>query len=290
MFYIGFYKGQPSSYIIKFSGGKKKKAGRGISFFYSKRKTSIIDIPAKTIDAYFTFSEITKSFQTVAIQGQLTFCITDFNKVSELLDFSIDIKTKFYRVNDNDRLTDRIVNAVKMSTKDKVKDLTLEETLTVSQSIAKKVLEEVRSGEELSKMGVELLSVHFTSVSPTPEIAKALEADYRENLQKKADEAIYSRRAAAVEQERKIKENEMNSQIELGKKRQILVDIDGNNNVKSAEYNARANELFYGVFKSMDSKTILAMAFKAMGENAAKIGNINITPELLANILQLKDK
>ena len=45
----------------------------------------------------------------------------------------------------------------------------------------------------------------FTAVTPIPEIAKALEAEYREILQKKADEAIYSRAACAVEQERIIK-------------------------------------------------------------------------------------
>ena len=46
-------------------------------------------------------------------------------------------------------------------------------------------------------------------------MGKALEAEYREGLQQRADQAIYARRAAAVEQERRIKENELNTQVLL---------------------------------------------------------------------------
>ena len=78
-------------------------------------------------------------------------------------------------------------------------------------------------------MGTELLSVYFVAVKPTPEVAKALEADYRETLLRKADMAIYARRAAAVEEERKIKENELNTEITLEEQRQKLVDLQGQN-------------------------------------------------------------
>jgi len=40
-------------------------------------------------------------------------------------------------------------------------------------------------------------------------MAKALEAEAREALNRGADEAVYVRRNAAIEQERKIKENEL---------------------------------------------------------------------------------
>src|SRR5439155_18161206 len=57
---------------------------------------------------------------------------------------------------------------------------------------------------------------------PKPETARALEAQAREELLRNADEAIYSRRNSAVEQERAIKENELNTEIAVeNKKRQI---------------------------------------------------------------------
>ena len=76
-------------------------------------------------------------------------------------------------------------------------------------SISAEVQEEVRSRDLLAPLGVELLSLNFTSVSPNPEVGKALEAEYRESLLRRADEAIYARRAAAVEEEGKIKSNEL---------------------------------------------------------------------------------
>ena len=76
-------------------------------------------------------------------------------------------------------------------------------------------------------LGAELLNVYFISAKPTPEVAKALEADYRETLLRKADMAIYARRAAAVEEERKIKENELNTEIALEEQRRRLIDLQG---------------------------------------------------------------
>src|SRR5262249_58780077 len=80
-------------------------------------------------------------------------------------------------------------------------------------------------------LGAELLNVYFTSAKPTPEVAKALEADYREPLLRKSDIAVSARRAAAVEEERKIKENELNTDIALEEQRQKLIDLQAHNSL-----------------------------------------------------------
>jgi hypothetical protein len=102
------------------------------------------------------------------------------------------------------------------------------------------VLGRIRDAQLLSAMGVELMSIFFVSAKPTPEVAKALEAEYRETLLRKADEAIYARRAAAVEEERKIKENELNTDITLEQNRQQLIELEGNNQQREAEFRGRA--------------------------------------------------
>src|SRR6202040_3204117 len=76
--------------------------------------------------------------------------------------------------------------------------------------------------EGVAQLGVEILNLSLLSIRPTPEMAKALEAGAREALQRKSDEAIYARRNAAVEQERRIKESELNTELAVEeKKRQI---------------------------------------------------------------------
>ena len=60
------------------------------------------------------------------------------------------------------------------------------------------------------------------AVKPTPDIARALEAEARESNLKAADDAVYLRRMSAVEKERAIRQNELDTDIAVEqKKRQI---------------------------------------------------------------------
>ena len=108
--------------------------------------------------------------------------------------------------------------------------------------IAATVQTRIKDSALLDSLGAELLSVYFVAAKPTPEVAKALEADYRETLLRKADMAIYARRAAAVEEERKIKENELNTEIALEEQRQKLIELQGRNALQEAQSRGKALE------------------------------------------------
>lgn len=290
MLNIGFFKGQPTDYIIKFVNGKIKREGQGLSFFYWKPNTSIAAIPVVTIDTNFIFNEITQTFQEVTIQGQLTYRVSDVKKIALLLDFSISPANAKYSSDPLEKLAKRIINAVQMATREEIQKFSLEDSLRKSENIAKVVLAKIKEDVMLNSIGIECLNIYLTSIKPTPELARALEAEYRESIQKKADEAIYSRRAAAVEQERKIKENELDSDIALEKERKELVELEGNNAIKEAEYQSKALNLGLVPYKEMDPKLLLALGFKALGEKADKISNLTITPDLLSSVLELNSK
>ncbi|MGH2524328.1 MAG: SPFH domain-containing protein, partial [Anaerolineales bacterium] len=179
----------------------------------------------------------------------------------------------------------RIINVIQAHLRAELAKLALEEALRGAAEIGAHVLAKVKTDLTLAAMGVECLDLFFSAVKPTPEMAKALEAEYREGLQQRADQAIYARRAAAVEQERRIKENELNTQVMLEQRRQELVDLEGQNNNKQAEYNARSNDIWLQPWRETDARVLLALAFKAMGDNAARIGNLTITPEVMASIM-----
>ena len=136
--------------------------------------------------------------------------------MDSLLDFSIDPKTGLYVSEDPEKLELRMKNVMQMATRNIIREKQLEEALAINTTLAGIILDSVNRTSLLNdEMGIEILSITFNSIKPTSEIAKALEADYRENLQKKADKSIYDRRAAAVEQERKIKENQLATDITL---------------------------------------------------------------------------
>src|SRR4029450_433783 len=74
----------------------------------------------------------------------------------------------------------------------------------------------------LQALGVEVLGFSVLAIKPVPETAKALEAEARERLLREADDAIYSRRNNAVEQERKIRENELNTEVAVQTKQREI--------------------------------------------------------------------
>jgi len=194
---IAFFKSDPTEYILAYKHGRIVREGSGLTFFYWKPTTSIALVPTSTIDAPFIFNEITGDFQAVTIQGQLTYRISDPKTMAALLNFTIAPKTKRYLSEDPESLPQRIINVVQSQTRNQVSQLPLEKAVREADPIGKRVMTAIKESNVLTEMGVECVSIFITSLKPIPEIAKALEANYREALQKRADEAIYARRAAA---------------------------------------------------------------------------------------------
>src|SRR5262249_19250438 len=94
--------------------------------------------------------------------------------------------------------------------------------LLEADGIAKTVTKALAADQSVSALGVEVLSFSVLAIKPVPETAKALEAEARERLLRERDDAIYNRRNNAVEQERKMRENERNTEGAVqAKQRQI---------------------------------------------------------------------
>jgi hypothetical protein len=297
MLNVGYFKAQPTEYIIKYVSGRIAREGQGLAFFYLKHNTQIVAVPTSSVDANLVFNEVTSNFQAVTIQGQLTYRIESAKRAAELLNFNMDPVRHEHISDDPDRMAQRITNVIQMETRTEIQRRSLEEVLSQFEIIAANVQGRIKDRSLLEPLGAELLSVTFIAAKPTPEVAKALEADYRETLLRKADMAIYARRAAAVEEERKIKENELNTEITLEEKRQRLIDLQGENALREAEssgkafeerarYSARAKQLELDVYRALDPRKVLALAINELGQNAGRIGNLMITPEILASLLK----
>ena len=237
---IRYFKGEPSTHVIRYRNGRIVASGEGANFWYLPLNTSVAAVPIVSQEAQFLFTETTANFQEVSIQGTVTYRITDPLLVSSRLNFTIDPASSRFMSEDPDKLVQRIVNLVQGQTRSKVNGLSLEEAITSVHSLAVDVFTEVLEHESIAKLGVALESLHFTALKATPEMQKALEADYREGLQQRADQAIYARRAAAVSEERHIRQSELNTEVELESRRKDLVDTQARNNLTLAEAEAKA--------------------------------------------------
>jgi hypothetical protein len=84
--------------------------------------------------------------------------------------------------------------------------------------------------------------VQINNLAPTAELEKALQTPTREALQQKADEAVFERRAIAVEKERAIKENELQSEIELARRQEELISQQGQNRLLEIRHSTEADK------------------------------------------------
>jgi regulator of protease activity HflC (stomatin/prohibitin superfamily) len=283
--FLKYFKGEPNVHVIQFSNGRIVRHGDGINFWFSPINTSIAAVPTVSRETPFVFSEHTNDHQTVALQGALTYRIVDPLIVASRLNFTIDPDSGRYRSEDPDKLSQRVVNAVQSHTRSLISRLSLEEALRQVRSLSAAVFEAIEAEPPLAGLGIEVESLHFTAVQATAEMQKALEADFRESLQQRADQAIYDRRAAAVAEERRIRESELNTEVELENRRKDLVDTQARNNLALAEADAKAEELKLNPYAAMAPQALVALALREWAGNAGTIGNLSITPDLLDRVV-----
>lgn len=281
---IRYYKGDPNTFLIGYKAGKTRYLGPGRSIWYLPYNTTLAAVPVLSQVAPFIFKEASGNFQEVSIQGQLTYRLTDPIKAAKFLDFTIDSKGD-YRSKDLEKLTQRIINTVQTYTRSGVIVLDLENALIKVKDLSGSVLEKVRAEADLQELGVYAENLHFTSVSATPEMRKALEADYRESLQKRADQAIYDRRAAALEEERKLKQREMDTEVELENQRKDLVDMQAQNNLTLAEAEAKADEMKLNPYGELSPQALVGLALKEWAGNAGTVENLSIGADVLNQLI-----
>jgi regulator of protease activity HflC (stomatin/prohibitin superfamily) len=318
MFGFRYLKAAPTSFIIQYKAGRIRREGAGLSLMYFAPTSTIVAVPLSSADVPFVFQESTLDFQAVTVQGQLTYRISEPKKIAALLDYSLS-PSGVHRSEDPEKLQERLIHTTQALMRAVVLKLNLRQTLVSGDSIAGDVVARLKSSDDVTRLGVEILGLSILAVKPTPEMSKALEAEAREALQRNADEAIYARRKGAVEQERTIKESELNTELAMEiKRREIretqmaaeiavetqrakLIEQSAANEKTEADAKAYALEANLKPLRDMDWRTLLsvatggadprlniAVAFRELAQNAGKIGELNVSPELLASLIGSK--
>lgn len=216
-----FKKFNPNEYVMVVKKGQVVKEGLGLSVLFNELSTSIMVVPSTAFDGEFAFDDlVTSDYQSVCVQGVTTFMITDYAKAAKMLDFAYNPQIKMGdKISDAvESLESRINNIIKAIVIREVSRKDVRAVLRISDEMAKAIQESLSSDESISKLGVSVVSVNILGITPRPETRKALEAAAREQILKEQDDAIYKRRNAAIEQERIIKENEINTEIAVAEK------------------------------------------------------------------------
>lgn len=351
-----YIKFSPNEYVMRYRNGKVVSEGVGLSFLFFERNTSVVSIPVSNNDADFIFSETTSDFQVVTVQGQLTYKIVDFKKISSALDFTVDLKNKAHSGNPINKLSKRMINIAEVLVKSVIGSTTLTTAIQSSQTLATSVYEELKKNEELMGLGVQVTGFSILKVAANAETARALEAKTREEILKQADDALYERRNASIEQERRVKENELNTELSIEQKKKTIkeseiatkkmvlekenelakirvenenelakIRVENENEIKKSQleneaileekrkelaelrlenskkeseaqaYRISAVMDAYGKLSpevlvalatmNMEPEKLIAQAFQQLAGNSEKIGQLNITPDLLESVM-----
>lgn len=321
MFGIKFTKSSPTTYVIQYSKGLVKREGAGLSFFYYAPTSVLVMVPLSSADVPFVFNEVSEDYQSVTLQGQLTYRVRDPKRLASLFDFSIAPSGASQWVDNLEKLKERLIHATQVRVAGMIQKQKLNQSLVSSDMIVSEVLTGLKESESVTMLGVEILGLSILAIKPTPEMSKAMEAEAREQLMRRADEALYARRNAAVEQERTIKENELKTEIAVEEKRRqireakmaadiaveqkraALIEQKVENDRKEADTKAYALEAMLKPMRqtdwrvlmaangtSQDPKGNIALAFLELAQNAEKIEHLSITPELLTSLFQSKSE
>jgi len=333
MFGLRFIKSEPTQHILYFRNGKLRREGAGVSFWYFAPTAAIALVPTASTEEPFIVQETTADFQEVTVQGSVSYRVGDPQRLARMMNFTV-ARNGAYASEDPSRLGERILHQVQVLMRSEVQGLNLQAVLAAGEALGRRVGAALAANTVVAALGVEILGLSVLAVKPKPETSRALEAEAREDLLRRADEAIYMRRNAAVEQERAIKENELNTEIAVeNKRRQVReAEMDAKRAVHAKQQeierasmegkieleqrnrelvalvteNARADAdaRAYGITQAMKAfdgidpaivqslatngmqpDQIVATAFRTLAENAQHIGELNIQPDLLRDLI-----
>lgn len=334
---LKFARVSPTTYVIQYRGGKAVREGVGLSFVWCTLTDTLAVIPVGSRELPFIYEEVTGDFQYVTVQGQVTFRVSDPGKMAEILNYTLKPSGVGYASDDPEKLEMRILNAARVLSRKELQELELKVALKGGDKLAAAVMKGLAATDEITSLGVEVMGLSILAIRPNSETARALEAQTREEVLKAADEAIYARRNSAVEQERAIRENELDTEIaieekkrqiretqmdaeasiqarrfeikdaemrantELEEKNRALVALKTGNAKEEAEAKAYAMNAMVKSFQGadpvlvqalassgMEPGQLIALAFQALAGKAEKIGQLNISPDLLRELMAAK--
>ncbi|MEU7479047.1 SPFH domain-containing protein [Lentzea sp. NPDC042327] len=298
-------RGTPTVHIRHVRNGELVHDGTGLSFWFRPRTAVLSEVPVDDRELPMLFHARTQDYQDVTVQLTVTYRCTDPETATARIDFSIDPDTGTWR---QDPLS-QIANTLTESTQQHaLKILGTLDLQTAIRTGVERVKQAVATNLTAAHIGLEVIDVRVVAIRPDADMEKALQTTVREQVQQEADKATYQRRAVAVERERAISENELQNQIELAKREELLVVQRGANALKKAEDNARAARIADDVkaegirklaeaeaagekarleaYRDVPQETLFALAAKELAGNLPEIGSITLTPDLIQPILQ----
>lgn len=234
-------RGSTTAHVEQIRNGATVRAGVGASFWFRPLSAVLNEVPVDDRELPLLFHAHTSDFQDVTVQATVTYRVTEPGLAAGRIDFSLDPETGRWRGAPLEQVAALLTESAQQYAIDLLAALDLAAALAGGVApVRLAIAEGLAADERLSSTGITVVGVRVVAVRPEPEVERALRTPTREQVQQEADRATFERRAVAVERERAIGENELQTQIELARREQQLVAQRGANARREAEEQAAA--------------------------------------------------
>ena len=312
-------RGTPTGWVQHLRRGRVVHSGTGLSFWFVPLTAVLSEVPVDDRQVPLVFHGRTSDFQDVVVQASVTYRVHDPALAATRFDFSISAGSGKWRGTPLESLTAMLAEAAQEQALALVAGMTLASALTNGLvAVAERIATGLAGDPRLAETGISIVDVHVAAIRPEPEVERALQTPTREGIQQEADRATFERRALAVERERAIGENELQTQIELARREEQLVAQRGANARRQAEEAAAAGRIQteseaereqrlgearavsirvrgeaegaaetarVAAYRDVSDGILLGLALKELAGSLPKVSNLVLTPDLITPVL-----
>jgi regulator of protease activity HflC (stomatin/prohibitin superfamily) len=239
--FLSHFRGSPTNHVVHLRRGQVAHEGTGQAFWFRPLTAVLAEVPVDDRELPMLFHARTKDFQDVTVQASMTYRFVDPTVATRRLDFAVDPASGQWRTTPLEQVAMLLTELAQQHA------LTLIATLELAAALAsgtaavqQRVTDGLAADERLAETGIGVIGVRVVAVKPEADVERALRTPTRELIQQEADRAGFERRALAVERERAITENELQSKIELAVREEQLVAQEGANARRRATEKAAA--------------------------------------------------
>ena len=306
-------------YIRHTHKGRKAHEGVGGAFWFRPRACALSEVPLDDREQALLFHARTADFQDVTVQATLSYRITDPGLTATRIDFAINPQTGVWNGAPLEALGGMLTELAQQPAVECLSSMTMREALAHGLGPVRGVVTEALEHDpRLAERGLAVSDVRIVAIRTDPKLERAMQTQTREQVQQEADRATFERRAIAVERERAIAENELQSQIELARREQDLVGQRGQNDRLRATEQAAAEAIaaeseaaqhrlrseseaeatrlvgaaradaetaLYGAYSGVETGVLLALAAQELARNLPDVDNLTVTPDLLTSLV-----
>jgi regulator of protease activity HflC (stomatin/prohibitin superfamily) len=310
-------RGTETTHVRHVRNGRVLHEGTGGSFWFRPLSAVLSEVPVDDRELPLQFHAQTLDFQDVAVQASVTYRL-DPAVAARRIDFSISPENGLYLATPLSQVATILAETTQQHALGVLARSTLTQALTDGvMAVRDAVSEGLTSDARLTETGISVVGTRVVAIRPEPEVERALQTPTREQLQQESDRATYERRAVAVERERAIAENELQSQIELARREEQLVTQNGLNGRRSAEEDAAADEIRVraeaartqrldevraegirlvgeaeagsegarvAAYRDVSEAVLMALALKELAANLPHVEQLVLTPDLLTSL------